>query len=528
MRLKRAVRRRLRCARARGFLRARRRRLPRDRADPRALGPGRPARRSALGAARARDRAAAEAAEFQVGRDHLRDPARGADRAGAGRGARRAARAGGCRWSRPSSATARASADAGARLADPHRRLELPGEALTSAEPPPAPRRAPRPSSSRPGRSSATTRRWSGASSPAASSSRARRRSGCGCASRWSPARSRRRCSGRWSPPTSATGSAPSLDFRRYLFINVDLTVHLERMPEGEWVCVDAVTLPRPQRRSAPPSRCSPTRDGRIGRAAADAAHRRALARRTAQRPASRSRGRRGDREGDHRRRDRGRSRRRAGRRPRSRSARRPSPASGAPSPTPASKKAVKVPSAAPRRLLGDPADDDQRERGVEQREGGAHRQRRRRSRPARLWAKAIVARPTASTSAAAIATRAGADPVGQVAGDQPGEDDHRREGAEDGGAVADAAGVEVEDDEGGDGRVADRGERQRRSPGRTASRRDQRVRARASASRRAEGVAGAGPRSARRAAAATPAKIQTRRVAGGVAAAARRAAGRR
>ena len=41
-------------------------------------------------------------------------------------------------------------------------------------------------------------------------------------------------------------GVSASLDYRRYLFINVDLTVHLERMPEGEWVCVDAVTLPQP------------------------------------------------------------------------------------------------------------------------------------------------------------------------------------------------------------------------------------------------------------------------------------------
>ena len=40
-------------------------------------------------------------------------------------------------------------------------------------------------------------------------------------------------------------GISASLDFRRYLFINVDLTVHLERMPKGEWVGVDAMTLPR-------------------------------------------------------------------------------------------------------------------------------------------------------------------------------------------------------------------------------------------------------------------------------------------
>lgn len=41
-------------------------------------------------------------------------------------------------------------------------------------------------------------------------------------------------------------GISASLDFRRFLFINVDLTVHLERMPKGEWICVDAATMPRP------------------------------------------------------------------------------------------------------------------------------------------------------------------------------------------------------------------------------------------------------------------------------------------
>lgn len=41
-------------------------------------------------------------------------------------------------------------------------------------------------------------------------------------------------------------GVSASLDFRRFLFINVDLTVQLERMPEGEWIGADAVTLPQP------------------------------------------------------------------------------------------------------------------------------------------------------------------------------------------------------------------------------------------------------------------------------------------
>lgn len=41
-------------------------------------------------------------------------------------------------------------------------------------------------------------------------------------------------------------GVSSTLDFRRFLFLNVELTVHLERLPAGEWVCLDAVTLPQP------------------------------------------------------------------------------------------------------------------------------------------------------------------------------------------------------------------------------------------------------------------------------------------
>jgi Acyl-CoA thioesterase C-terminal domain/Acyl-CoA thioesterase N-terminal domain len=42
----------------------------------------------------------------------------------------------------------------------------------------------------------------------------------------------------------AGNGVSAALDWNRYLFINVDLTVHLHRMPETEWVCLDAVTLP--------------------------------------------------------------------------------------------------------------------------------------------------------------------------------------------------------------------------------------------------------------------------------------------
>ncbi len=42
----------------------------------------------------------------------------------------------------------------------------------------------------------------------------------------------------------SGNGVSAALDWRRFLFINTDLSVHLHRMPSGEWVCLDAVTKP--------------------------------------------------------------------------------------------------------------------------------------------------------------------------------------------------------------------------------------------------------------------------------------------
>jgi hypothetical protein len=60
-------------------------------------------------------------------------------------------------------------------------------------------------------------------------------------------------------------GVSASLDFRRFLFINVDLTVQLERMPVGEWICVDAVTRPQPSGVGSAESVLSDG-EGRIGR----------------------------------------------------------------------------------------------------------------------------------------------------------------------------------------------------------------------------------------------------------------------
>ena len=61
-------------------------------------------------------------------------------------------------------------------------------------------------------------------------------------------------------------GVSANLDYRRFLFINVDLTVQLERLPAGEWVCVDAVTLPQPHGVGTAESVLA-DEDGRIGRA---------------------------------------------------------------------------------------------------------------------------------------------------------------------------------------------------------------------------------------------------------------------
>lgn len=62
-------------------------------------------------------------------------------------------------------------------------------------------------------------------------------------------------------------GISAVLDWRRYVFINVDLSVHLERMPEGEWICVDAVTHRQPNGLGTAESVLFDER-GRIGRAA--------------------------------------------------------------------------------------------------------------------------------------------------------------------------------------------------------------------------------------------------------------------
>ena len=41
----------------------------------------------------------------------------------------------------------------------------------------------------------------------------------------------------------SGNGLSAVLDFKRYLFLNNDLTINLFRKPEGEWICIDARTM---------------------------------------------------------------------------------------------------------------------------------------------------------------------------------------------------------------------------------------------------------------------------------------------
>jgi hypothetical protein len=64
----------------------------------------------------------------------------------------------------------------------------------------------------------------------------------------------------------SGNGVSASLDWRRYLFINADLSVHLHRLPESDWVCLEALTLPEPNGIGMADTRLHDER-GPIGRA---------------------------------------------------------------------------------------------------------------------------------------------------------------------------------------------------------------------------------------------------------------------
>jgi Acyl-CoA thioesterase C-terminal domain/Acyl-CoA thioesterase N-terminal domain len=62
-------------------------------------------------------------------------------------------------------------------------------------------------------------------------------------------------------------GISAAIDYRKFVFVNVELTVHLERMPAGEWIGVDAVTVAQSTGVATAESVLY-DREGRIGRAA--------------------------------------------------------------------------------------------------------------------------------------------------------------------------------------------------------------------------------------------------------------------
>jgi Thioesterase-like superfamily len=64
----------------------------------------------------------------------------------------------------------------------------------------------------------------------------------------------------------SGNGVSAILDWNQFLFINVDLTVQIERPLEGEWVCLDAITRPHSHGVGAADSVLWDER-GRVGRA---------------------------------------------------------------------------------------------------------------------------------------------------------------------------------------------------------------------------------------------------------------------
>ncbi len=62
-------------------------------------------------------------------------------------------------------------------------------------------------------------------------------------------------------------GISSPVDYRKFLFLNVELSVHIEQLPVGEWIGVDATTFPRPTGVGVTDSVLF-DREGRVGRAA--------------------------------------------------------------------------------------------------------------------------------------------------------------------------------------------------------------------------------------------------------------------
>ena len=206
------------------------------------MGSRRAARRAALGAAGpcGRGRGLADRP------DHDRGPAAGAALPAGGRERGRPAR--------PQRRARRGGHDGGGRRRPARSRAPSHGGCgPTPASPPwtpgrrrPGPPQATSARSSRPARRSATTRRWTTASSTGAFTEP-------GPARVWLRMRQPLVAGEPISPlarvlvaADSGNGVSAALDYRRHLFINTELTVHLIREPAGEWVHLDAVTYVGP------------------------------------------------------------------------------------------------------------------------------------------------------------------------------------------------------------------------------------------------------------------------------------------
>jgi hypothetical protein len=63
----------------------------------------------------------------------------------------------------------------------------------------------------------------------------------------------------------SGNGISAILDFKRYLFVNSDLTINLLRRPQGEWICIEARSLVGPTSGGIAEARIYDT-EGLVGR----------------------------------------------------------------------------------------------------------------------------------------------------------------------------------------------------------------------------------------------------------------------
>ena len=273
-------------------------------------------------------------------------------------------------------------------------------------------------------------------------------------------------------------------------------------MPEGEWICVDAVTLPQPSGVGTAESVLF-DRDGRIGRAAPDPARRRALAAGAAGASApgagDRQRDRRRESDGDRRGEEEGALVARSAPPPGRRAARRCRPRRRRRRCRCPSRRRARVSETRPTAISISEGLSREKAAPIAMRAASATGEavgEGDREQPGRLDQRRRRSRPGPGR------------PVGQVAGEQAGEDDHRREGGEDGGAVADPARFEVEDDEGGDAPRSRREASAIATPGPHRLRRDQRVRLGVGVG--PEGVGGRGARSAPPSSGSAAAKIQT------------------